>query len=36
MVFMQAPRGYDGPDYYGIVFPGEMPEVPEMPEPPAE
>ena len=36
MVFMQSPRGHDGPDYYGIVFPGEMPEVPEMPEPPAE
>ena len=35
MVFMQG-RGVDGLDYYGIVFPGEMPEVPEMPEPPAE
>ena len=36
MVFMQAPRGREGLDYYGIVFPGDMPEVPEMPEPPAE
>ena len=35
MVFMQG-RGVDGLDYYGIVFPGEMPEVPEMPEPLAD
>ncbi|MGD8684020.1 MAG: hypothetical protein PVG27_08735, partial [Chloroflexota bacterium] len=40
LLYIDDPRGtvaYDGVvDYYGIVFPGDLPTMPPVPEPPVE